>query len=554
MEHKIKVMRKTVFLVTILLLQAAFIYIYYTQEGFLSSLKWDYLKKVYLPVYRYELENKSFFHNTDGISQSRAASPGEKSIPVLLYHGVVEREDGSNISIDGFRDQMMALKKAGYQTVSLDDFHKFVEGEENLPDKAFLLTFDDGRKDSYYPVDPILKALDYNAVMFVITKYISEKNNSFYLSHQELQKMLDSGRWDLEAHTKEGHDMITVGPYDQKGHYYSNRSWDSKEGLESEKDFEERVFNDIVEVKNDLKNNFELEPVAFAYPFGDYGQNSINYPRSKEVILDIIHYAYPISFYQVSMGNSFLYNNFGENNNLSRRIKVAPEWTGDELIAVLKNGQAKDLPFEDDFTQINGWFSSDGLFEMDNNKILLKTLPGSGSANLLLDGTRHWEDFKFETQIDWNKSQKLSLFSHYKDFTNYLSCDVDNQYVQLVSVYEGKYELIGESPMINAISRNNLKISLEAQGNKLICSVGDNVKVEFSGIKNEQLSGGVGFRISNNEPGNGELTIKKVTVTDNSVPKQKSAEESLKAANQLGGENNVFYNNNHGIFQQTVTK
>ena len=67
-----------------------------------------------------------------------------------------------------------------------------MKGEKNLPEKSFLLTFDDGRKDSYYPVDPILKALDYRAIMFVISgrSLGDEKEVSpFYLSSSELKRM-----------------------------------------------------------------------------------------------------------------------------------------------------------------------------------------------------------------------------------------------------------------------------------------------------------------------------------------------------------------------------
>jgi peptidoglycan/xylan/chitin deacetylase (PgdA/CDA1 family) len=42
-----------------------------------------------------------------------------------------------------------------------------MKGEKILPKKSFLLTFDDGRKDSFYPVDPVLKKLNYNAVILI---------------------------------------------------------------------------------------------------------------------------------------------------------------------------------------------------------------------------------------------------------------------------------------------------------------------------------------------------------------------------------------------------
>jgi len=42
---------------------------------------------------------------------------------------------------------------------------------KELPEKSFLLAFDDGVKSSYYNTDTLLRALDYNAVMYIITKH-----------------------------------------------------------------------------------------------------------------------------------------------------------------------------------------------------------------------------------------------------------------------------------------------------------------------------------------------------------------------------------------------
>ncbi|MFA6383500.1 MAG: hypothetical protein WCX17_03685, partial [Parcubacteria group bacterium] len=121
-----------------------------------------------------------------------------KSLPILLYHGVIEdsnwKLDDVNMSLADFREQMFALKKDGYQTVTLEDYWAFMNGKKTLPVKSFMLTFDDGRSDSYYPVDPILKVLNYTAVMNVITGRSLGPNNeksNFHLSQIELEKMVE---------------------------------------------------------------------------------------------------------------------------------------------------------------------------------------------------------------------------------------------------------------------------------------------------------------------------------------------------------------------------
>ena len=49
------------------------------------------------------------------------------SVPVLLYHGVNDNWDDANILLNDFRNQMFALKKDGWQTVSIENFYAFMQ-------------------------------------------------------------------------------------------------------------------------------------------------------------------------------------------------------------------------------------------------------------------------------------------------------------------------------------------------------------------------------------------------------------------------------------------
>jgi len=107
------------------------------------------------------------------------------SIPVLLYHGVLEKEDDYNITIDKFNEQMSALKEAGYQAISLDQFNEFRSGRASLPDKSVLITFDDGRSDTFNNADPILKKLNYRALNFTIGQRLDDTNDGFYFIREQ---------------------------------------------------------------------------------------------------------------------------------------------------------------------------------------------------------------------------------------------------------------------------------------------------------------------------------------------------------------------------------
>src|SRR6185369_2283597 len=129
-----------------------------------------------------------------------------ESVPVLLYHGVLGgmmtdgQGEATNVDLSTFWDQMKTLKMAGWQTITMQDFYDFKKGIKKLPKKSFLLTFDDGRKDSYYPADPLLKALGFHAIMFTIDQYSLEQQSNYYLSKDELTKMSQSSTWEIQSH------------------------------------------------------------------------------------------------------------------------------------------------------------------------------------------------------------------------------------------------------------------------------------------------------------------------------------------------------------------
>ena len=102
--------------------------------------------------------------------------PDRSSVPVLLYHGIGagerllerRRTRPTGSTFDDFAKQMTMIKHAGYQTIDLPTFLRFVQGEPvDLPPRPLLLTFDDARADSWTGSDGILEKLGFNAVMFV---------------------------------------------------------------------------------------------------------------------------------------------------------------------------------------------------------------------------------------------------------------------------------------------------------------------------------------------------------------------------------------------------
>lgn len=96
--------------------------------------------------------------------------PSVKGIPVLMYHRVWPGlNDGLTVTPEKIREQWDFLRKEGYHPLSLTEFLAIAEGKKPAPEKALLLTFDDGYRNNLTYVYPLLKEFGWCATIFIIT-------------------------------------------------------------------------------------------------------------------------------------------------------------------------------------------------------------------------------------------------------------------------------------------------------------------------------------------------------------------------------------------------
>jgi peptidoglycan/xylan/chitin deacetylase (PgdA/CDA1 family) len=245
--------------------------------------------------------------------------PSRAAVPVLVYGSLAPEE---------FARQLVLLDHAGYETITLEKFVRFVRREQvSLPPRPLLLTFDGGRLDSWTGTDAILRELSFTAVLFVDVGRV-ERADPEYLTWEELNRLNGSGRWDVQLQSGTGHRRIQYGPSpDDVGPFYAYRG--SEEVLGG---WRERVFSDITYGEEQLAAHVRgYRPLAFAPPYGNYGQAGTNDRRIPRQLLARLLLSFQVVFTQDRSGFAS-----PRSANPLGRIEVARDLTEAELHTLLE--------------------------------------------------------------------------------------------------------------------------------------------------------------------------------------------------------------------------
>lgn len=175
------------------------------------------------------------------------------TIPILMYHYVeFVKDEGDairkslNIIPPIFDNQVKTLQEAGYTFLTMADLANIIAEKIKPPKKGVVLTFDDGYRDFYTDVFPILKKYQAKATSYVVNNFLGLPNN---LTKEQLQELIDSKLVEIGAHTL--------------NHTYLK-------GLQLE-----RVRNEVEESKKELEKLLNQKVISFAYPYGVFDEQAL---------------------------------------------------------------------------------------------------------------------------------------------------------------------------------------------------------------------------------------------------------------------------------------
>ncbi|HKW92879.1 MAG TPA: polysaccharide deacetylase family protein, partial [Methylomirabilota bacterium] len=233
---------------------------------------------------------------------------GYQIVPILTYHNLAEQAKGRLVlAAASFREQMRYLKTNGYRVVSLADFVEFTRLGRQLPQRAVVLTFDDGYhafKDFAYPV---LKELGFTATLFIYTDWVGAGRGA--LSWNDLRELSAAG-FDIQAHTKTHADLRRATG-------------------ETEAQYARRMHAELEQPQELFNKNLGHRSQILAYPYGRWEEGLL--PKVKE-------YGYIAAFSVRRQGNaSFVRPLTGH------RSQIYSEMTLDDFVRNLNVFQEENL-------------------------------------------------------------------------------------------------------------------------------------------------------------------------------------------------------------------
>ncbi|MEO6549480.1 MAG: polysaccharide deacetylase family protein [Ferruginibacter sp.] len=145
----------------------------------------------------------------------------KQPLPVLMYHKVSESDCSDDLTVQSLmlERQFHYLKKKEFTPVLLSQLVDFVLHKKPLPPKPVLITFDDGYRDNYTVLYPLLKQYGVSANIFLVPSMISERGNknisttNEYLNLRDITSM-DPSIVEFGLHSYNHRNLNEFSPYE----------------------------------------------------------------------------------------------------------------------------------------------------------------------------------------------------------------------------------------------------------------------------------------------------------------------------------------------------
>ncbi len=179
---------------------------------------------------------------------------------ILMYHMIAPprrgaRFNGLRVRPSAFERQLCWLRQQGWQSFTVSEL---LDAGQQVPEKAFAITFDDGYEDNLTAALPLLRKYGCKATLYLVVDRFDrdwsvqrkahhgggELRREPKLSDAQVRELLESGHFELGSHTMTHANFAHLG--------------------------NTAVARELQDSKRELEQRFDVAIDSFAYPFGIY--------------------------------------------------------------------------------------------------------------------------------------------------------------------------------------------------------------------------------------------------------------------------------------------
>lgn len=192
-------------------------------------------------------------------------------VVILTYHRVsncmeTPWDSQQTVTPVQFRQHLQYFKDHGFHVLSLDEALKILENKQQaIPDKALVITFDDGDVSYQENAVPILTSFNYPSTEFIIGKF-SFDNRRGYMSWPQITQLAGNKLINIHSHTYNAHSNSRIN-----GHvnYATDPLYLEKEKrMESGQEYAHRINRDCAQEQKLFMKYLKRGDNIIALPYG----------------------------------------------------------------------------------------------------------------------------------------------------------------------------------------------------------------------------------------------------------------------------------------------
>ena len=175
------------------------------------------------------------------------------SIPVLMHHKICDPSTSYLcVSEDQLNNEFSYLKSLGYESITDIEYYNYTLGKISIPNKSFMMMWDDGELTTYVNVSNISAKYGYKGIMSIDTGNVGDTGN---MNWTQINTMINVYNWSIASHSNDTCSLL----------------------LECNNTVQLAMSNS----KMAIIGNTSITPLSFVFPKNEYNSSLISFCSSN---------------------------------------------------------------------------------------------------------------------------------------------------------------------------------------------------------------------------------------------------------------------------------